>query len=96
MLRIFIYSILLILFTRALAKFWRGFNEGISGSPRPRRAGVPLEGVQMARDPVCGTFVVPAKAVAVTLAGERICFCSEACRDQFMAMPGSRAGGRSR
>ena len=37
----------------------------------------------MARDPVCGTFVVPERAVAMTVAGQQVFFCSDACRDRY-------------
>jgi YHS domain-containing protein len=43
----------------------------------------------MARDPVCGTYVVPERAVALndvsTGAAGRVFFCSTACRDQYRA-----------
>jgi len=94
MLRVFIYTVLLILFARAVAKFWSGIVEGASGvPPRERSSHVPQRGVQMARDPVCGTFVVPGRAVTLSVAGEALYFCSAECRDRFRAAPGG--SGRS-
>jgi len=43
------------------------------------------ESADVVADPVCGTFVDPATAVAVTHNGDRHFFCSAACRDQFLA-----------
>jgi YHS domain-containing protein len=89
MLRVFIYTVLLILFARAVAKFWHGLVEGASGMPpREGATSVPQRGVQMARDPVCGTFVVPGRSVTLTVAGEALYFCSTECRDRFRAAPG--------
>jgi YHS domain-containing protein len=39
----------------------------------------------MVRDPVCGTFVVPDRAVRLTDGREPVFFCSTACRDKFRA-----------
>jgi YHS domain-containing protein len=84
--RVLIYAIILILIARALAKFWRGLHEGLSGAA-PRASSRPAA-VQMMRDPVCGTFVVPANALTVTSGGALHYFCSLKCRDEFV----SRAG----
>ena len=42
-------------------------------------------GVQMVRDPVCGTFVVPDRAVTLVDGRARVFFCSDACRDKYRA-----------
>jgi hypothetical protein len=39
----------------------------------------------MERDPVCGTFVVPERAVKLTTGREDRFFCSVACRDAYRA-----------
>jgi len=79
--------ILLFLLVAFLARaFWRlfaGFIEGVTGTPRGAR--VPRRGVQMVRDPVCGTFVVPGRAVMLVEGAERVHFCSDRCRDQYRA-----------
>lgn len=79
--------ILLFLLVAFLARaFWRlfaGFLEGVTGIPRGAR--VPQRGVQMVRDPVCGTFVVPGRAVMLIEGAERVHFCSDICRDQYRA-----------
>ena len=63
-------------------------NTGIGGDPRqrPRTA----RGVQMVRDPVCGTYVVPDRALALTDGSGPVFFCSADCRDKYRARPSGR------
>jgi YHS domain-containing protein len=46
----------------------------------------------MVRDPVCGTFVVPERAVTIADGRTTVSFCSEACRDKYRARPSTRPG----
>jgi YHS domain-containing protein len=46
---------------------------------------VPTRGVQMVRDPVCGTFVLPDHAVSIADGRGRVYFCSARCRDAYRA-----------
>jgi YHS domain-containing protein len=39
----------------------------------------------MVRDPVCGTFVVPERALTITNGREQVHFCSTTCRDKYRA-----------
>jgi len=43
---------------------------------------VPQQGVPMVRDPVCGTFVLPERAVSLTDGRTACSFCSNTCRDK--------------
>ena len=76
---------------RAVWKLLQGVMEGLSGPPqsqRPRQApqaGPPAQGVQMARDPVCGTYVVPERALSINDGRKPVYFCSPACRDKYRA-----------
>lgn len=88
--RVVLYLVLLILVARALSRLWSGIVEGLGG--QTRRRDVAPRRVQMARDPVCGTFVVPDHALMLTVRGEHVFFCSLACRDKFRA---DRAAGRT-
>ena len=83
MFRLIFYVVLLVLLTRALMRLWLGFVEGVSG--RARGTSLPRRGVEMARDPVCGTFVVPDQAISVPGARGRLYFCSATCRDKYFA-----------
>ena len=85
--------VLLLILTIVVARvFWRvvdGVVEGLTGRPgsagRPGSTGVPGRGVQMVRDPVCGTFVVPDRAVTLTVGRQRLYFCSDSCCDKYRA-----------
>jgi hypothetical protein len=83
MVRYILLAILLIIVARM---FWRlvdGVFEGATGRPRTTRTQAP--GVAMVRDPVCGTFVLPDRAVTLVDGRQRVHFCSEACRDAYRA-----------
>jgi YHS domain-containing protein len=80
------FVLLLVLIIIVSRMFWRlvdSFIEGATGQPRRPRA--PERGVPMARDPVCGTFVVPERAVSLVNGRTRLFFCSETCRDKYRA-----------
>ena len=92
MLRIVLFVILSVFLARA---FWRlvdGVMEGLSAGPAGRNISNVRSGVQMARDPVCGTYVVPDRAVAITDGRRQIFFCSTACRDKYRDGPSKRSG----
>ena len=84
-----------VLFTavaiRAIWKLLQGVMIGMSGgdarhrSPQSTSAGPPAHGVQMARDPICGTYVVPERAPSIRDAHGLVYFCSDACRDRYRA-----------
>jgi YHS domain-containing protein len=82
MLRLLLMLVLIVLLARG---FWRmvdGIVEGLTGHGS---TGVPGRGVQMVRDPVCGTFVLPDRALTIGDGRRRIFFCSAACRDTYRA-----------
>ncbi len=83
------YLLLLILFAIVARAFWRvvdGVLEGMRGAPpQAGRAATPAPGVSMARDPVCGTFVVRDRAITIGAGDRRLYFCSVACRDKYQA-----------
>ena len=74
----------LLLFLAIVRAIWRlakGVLEGagfhrIDGSRQPA-------GLKLVRDPNCGTFVSPPRAVATRLGGETVYFCSEKCRREW-------------
>lgn len=91
--------ILLMVVIRVIWRFLAGIIDGLSGNAsarsqagqRGRRGGAGPQGgpgtgaasVPLVRDPVCGTYVVRAKALT-TGSGDRMqYFCSEKCRDEF-------------
>ena len=77
------YILILILIVFVARAFWRvvdGVLAGLSGAgPREPQQGR----VQMVRDPVCGTFVLPDQAITLGDGSRRVCFCSTECRDKY-------------
>jgi YHS domain-containing protein len=67
----------------------KGFAEAMkSGSapgaqPQPSNQ-IPLTG-ELKKDPVCGTYIAAATSIKKTVAGQTIHFCSEDCRDKYVA-----------
>ena len=81
--RFVLFLVLAILVARA---FWRlvdGIMEGARGLSGT--TSTPQRSVQMVRDPVCGTFVVPGRALSISDGSRQLHFCSEACRDKYRA-----------
>jgi YHS domain-containing protein len=84
--------LLFLFFTFLIRAVWRlldGVMRGAAGDPRtgpggPRRDAQP-SAVKMAQCPVCGTYVVPGKALTTVSRGQTVYFCSDACRAQFAA-----------
>lgn len=87
--------LLLLLFVFLARAVWRlllGVVQGASSTPaRSPRGASGTPSVKMVRDPVCGTFVVPGKAISLAVRGETVYFCSEECRSQYGASGGARA-----
>jgi len=82
---VFRFILLLVLFAVFARLFWR-FVEGVMrgatmprGGARPSHAPSP---VKMQPCPVCGTYVVPGKAISGTSSGAPVHFCSEKCRSE--------------
>lgn len=90
MLRFILLSLLLTFLLRALIRLWAGFVQGVQGQPgpasAPRGRTAAQRSVQMARDPICGTFVVPERAIALSAGSEQLFFCSVECRDKYRAL----------
>jgi YHS domain-containing protein len=79
------YVLILLLIVFVARAFWRvvdGLLAGLSGTgPREPQQGR----VQMVRDPVCGTFVLPSQAITLGDGSRRVSFCSTECRDKYRA-----------
>jgi uncharacterized protein len=81
LLRLALFIILAFFIGRALWRLLDGIVEGASRGSRG--AQVPQRGMQMVRDPVCGTFVVPDRALPLGDGRDTFYFCSDACRDEY-------------
>jgi hypothetical protein len=74
-----ILELLLVVFVlRAILRLWRGIVEGMRPS-----AAAPPSAMPLARDPVCGTFVVPSRALTGGTGADLRFFCSENCRRTY-------------
>ena len=72
--------IVFLLVVRALWLLVKGILEGAGY----RRVGsAPPPAVKLVRDPVCGVFVMPSKALVARSGDETAYFCSEKCRRQW-------------
>jgi hypothetical protein len=59
--------VLAMVVARGVGRVVDGVKEGLSGrAPRRQGGNVPARGIQMVRDPVCGTYVIPDRAVALS------------------------------
>jgi len=79
-------ALMIVLAALAARAFWRlvdGVVDGLAG--RTPDGSVPERGVQMVRDPVCGMYVLPDRAIALGDGGRQVFFCSTRCRDQYRA-----------
>ncbi len=84
MLRLLLLVILIAIIARAFWRVMDGVLDGMRGERTPAGTRTPAsQAVQMARDPVCGTFVVPNRAVTLDDGGSTIFFCSTTCRDRY-------------
>ena len=71
--------LLLLFVVRALWRLAKGVLQGISPTPQvPGQSGVALM-----RDPVCGVFVVPSRALTSGHGEAAQYFCSERCRQEY-------------
>lgn len=83
------FLLLFVLFWVIARVFWRFFDGVVRGASTPppggaRRGGAPSP-VKMQPCPVCGTYVVPGKAISAVSQGAPVHFCSEKCRSEFAA-----------
>src|SRR5262245_61439409 len=95
MLRWVLEVIVFALIARAISRVIGGVIEGLNPQSRQSRDdSAPSHGVQMQKDPVCGTYVVPERAVSLSDGATRVYFCSTTCRDQYRAELRSSHDGR--
>jgi YHS domain-containing protein len=87
--RLVLLFLLVVLVARGLRQLLSGMTEGMRAG-RPQRP--PEQGVRMVRDPVCGVFVVPSRALALQDKGQTRYFCSEKCRSQYQLRDRARPG----
>ena len=86
LLRALLLLLFFVLLARAVWRLLGGVAGGAMGDAaaggRPPQAPA---AVKMAQCPVCGTYVVPAKALTGVSKGQVVYYCSETCRGRHAA-----------
>ena len=85
MVRVLLFIILAYVAVRELWRLLQGVFEGLGYQQR----GSSQQSVGLVRDPVCGTFVLPSKALTSGSGSNTRYFCSEKCRQNY-ATEGTR------
>jgi YHS domain-containing protein len=73
----------LLLILAAIRAVWRLIKGVMEGAGYGRIDGPASTELKLVRDPICGTYVSPARAPALRIGGQTMYFCSEKCRRQF-------------
>jgi hypothetical protein len=83
------FLLLLALFVVIARTFWRFIDAVVRGASGPAPQGgrrpAPPSAVKMSQCPVCGTYVVPGKAISIVSGGSPIYFDSEKCRAEYQS-----------
>ena len=80
LIRFFVFGLFAFVIWRAMRRFVSGIKDGVAPrAPAQKTA----KGQVMARDPVCGTFVVPNSALAARGKSGTVYFCSDKCRQAY-------------
>jgi len=77
--------VIAFLIWRALSRLLGGIQEGLHGQRDDRQRGAQPPAVPLARDPVCGTYVVASRALTAGSGSDVRFFCSEDCRRAYVA-----------
>ena len=79
----------MVLFMVIARTFWRFVDAVVRGAvgpaPKDGRRSSPPAAVKMQQCPVCGTYVVPGKAISIVSGGQPIYFDSEKCRAEYQS-----------
>lgn len=80
MAKLLVWLVLLFILGRMLWRFMYAVFEGAGMLKEDRREPA---AVKLVRDPICGVFVVPGKALTAGSGPSTQYFCSEKCRQQW-------------
>jgi YHS domain-containing protein len=84
------FILLFILILAAARFFWRLIETVMRAAAGPppqggnRNSRAPVS-VKMQPCPVCGTYVVPGKAISAVSSGAPVYFCSDKCRAEYQS-----------
>ena len=83
------FILLFLLLLAAARFFWRLVDVVLKGAlgaaPSGQRAGGAPAAVKMQPCPICGTYVVPGKAISIVSSGAPVYFCSDKCRAEYQS-----------
>ena len=79
MVRILLFVVLAYVAARLLWRLLGGVFEGLGYQPPTGQR----QSVGLVRDPVCGTFILPSKAITSGTGSNTRYFCSEKCRQDY-------------
>jgi YHS domain-containing protein len=84
--RAILFFLLILFLARAVWRLLGGIVQGAgsTGQAASGSRGAAPPAVKMERDPICGTYVIPGKALELVRGRERVYFCSERCRNDWM------------
>jgi YHS domain-containing protein len=82
-LRTLLIALLIFFVVRFVMRLMRGVVEGMSSDGATARRSSTRSAVKMVADPICGTYVIPGKALQATRGRETHYFCSDACRAKW-------------
>jgi YHS domain-containing protein len=77
------YLLRVLLVLAVVWAVWRLLRGLLEGAGVIQVADRRTKAVKIVRDPICGTFVSPATALAARASGETTYFCSEKCRREW-------------
>ena len=83
MVRILLFAVLAYVAARVLWRVLAGVFEGLGYQPPAAQT----KSVGLVRDPVCGTFILPSKALTSGGGSNTRYFCSEKCRRAYQVKP---------
>ena len=83
------FILLIVLFLLIARTFWRFIDAIVRAASGPQaHGGTRSSGqsaVKMQQCPVCGTYVVPGKAISIVSGGAPVYFCSDKCRAEYQS-----------
>jgi len=92
--------VLILLIVRMVVSMFSGRSRRSTAQPGPsgsrgerggRGANSEKAVAKLVRDPQCGTYVAENTAIAASHGGTTLHFCSERCRDEYLASPRATA-----
>ena len=86
MARFLLLLALFVVIARTVWRFMDAVIRGASGTaPQGGRPSGPPASVKMSQCPVCGTYVVPGKAISMVSGGSSVYFDTEKCRAEYQS-----------